>query len=62
MHWNPKETGSNASEGNDFLVRRRESRQKERKLSSSVTLYRLLSEGVALIKGGSSHLKDPDLK
>lgn len=62
MHWNPKEAGSNACEGNDLLVRGRESRLKERKLFSSVTLYRLLAEGVTQIKGVSSHLKDPDLK
>lgn len=51
--WNLEEVGSNASEGMD-LPARQEQAGKERKHPSSVLLYRLPAESVALIKGVSS--------
>ena len=44
--WNPKEAGSNASEGMDVLARQ-EQGEKEQKLPFSVSLYRLPAEGMA---------------
>lgn len=58
-HWNPKEVVSNASEGID-LLQRQEQAGKEQNLPSSMSIYSLLEEGMAQIRGVSSHLKDPD--
>jgi hypothetical protein len=57
--WYPKEVGTNGSEEVD-LSWRREQGGKDSMLPSSVALYRALGEGIALIRGVSSHLKDPD--
>lgn len=54
--WNPNEVGFNASEGM-YLPAMREHTSKEQKLSSFMTLYRLLAAGVAPIRGGFFQLK-----
>ena len=61
IHQNAKEVGSNVNKGMDLLGSR-EQTGKEQKHSSSMFLYTLPAEGVAQIKGGSSHLKRSRLK
>jgi hypothetical protein len=61
IHQNAKEVGSNVNKGMDLLGSR-EQTGKEQKHSSSMFLYTLPAEGVAQIKGGSSHLKRSGLK
>jgi hypothetical protein len=50
------EVGFNTSEGMGLLARQGQS-GKEQKLPSSISLHRLLAEGVAQTKGVSSSLK-----
>lgn len=54
--WNPKEVGSNPSEGMDVLARRGQA-GKERMFPFPMSLHTLAGEGVAHIEGVSSHLK-----
>lgn len=56
IHLNPKEVGSNPTEGMDVLARRGQA-GKERKLPFPMSLHRLAGVGVARITGMSSHLK-----
>jgi len=62
IHQNPKEVGSNASEGVDLPLRVRASRQRAKRRQSLLPspYLGLPAEGVAQIKGGSSCLKDLD--
>jgi hypothetical protein len=55
-HWNSEEIVSNDSEEMDLLARPEQTGKKQ-KLPSSMSLYRLLAEGAAQIKGMSFHLK-----
>jgi hypothetical protein len=61
ISWNPGEIGWDASEGIDLLARPGQA-GKEQDRPSSLSLYRLLAEGGAQIRGSSSHLKRPGLK
>ena len=57
IHWNP-DTGSKDSEGMDWTARA----SRERSFLLLCPLYRLPTEGVVQIKGGSSHFKRFGLK
>lgn len=55
--WDPREVGSNASEGTDVLARPRRRRRRNEPFLLPFSLHRLPEKGVAQIKGVSSRLK-----